>query len=334
MSSNKKTSQKKWILTEEQRTHLTEMIQAAGFVGADVIDNMIERIRTSKTDTAQSIMARWLDNRSENGMQKWMDDVLFRVRHTGLTRKNLIDVLSKNPMPFFSKPETLCENGRKLKENLRKSGIVLSDKVIFNPKMFGTGILGRSPDTIARNIENLIRIFEQRGVNLDYDVFIERVLKQRNQLLMQRDTTLASNIDRLAGILANAGYPITIQRYAKACSSQISLIYRNPKTISSHFNQAYKFLENEHCLLACDPKKDIKTQNTMVEKILSDPSQLGMGEDTWGLRWLLACQMKEKKGMVPSYTQVVKVATRTLPRRLAGYRCPLQRAVDKMKQRD
>jgi len=334
MSSKQKTSQKIWNLTSEQRTHLTEMLKTAGFVEPATINKMIERIRTSKTDVGQAIMTRWLNNRSENGMKKWMDNLLFRLRHTEMTREKLIDVLSKQPTLFFSKPETLYENGKTLQDNLKQKGIELSDKIIFNSQMFGTGILARSPDTIAKNIENLVKIFEKRGVNLNHDDFIERVLKERNQLLMQKDATLASNIDTLARVLAGAGYPITIPQYAKACSSQLSLIYRKPQTIAANFSRVYEFLENEHCRLACDPKKDIKTPETMVTKILADPAQIGLSEDNWKTRWLLACQMRESNGKIPSYTQIMGVKKPEVVRRLTGYRCPLMRALDNIKQRD
>ena len=92
------------------------MLQNAGFTTPALINKMINRICTSKTKTGQAIMTRWMDNRTENGMKKWMDDFLFAFRYSGMKRDELIEILSSNPTMFFSKVETLHTHAKKFQD--------------------------------------------------------------------------------------------------------------------------------------------------------------------------------------------------------------------------
>jgi len=334
MPSPKQKSQQIWKITDELKAHLTDMLQNAGFKEPALINKMINRICTSKTKTSQGIMSRWMNNRTENGMKKWMDDFLFAFRSSGMTREELIEVLSANPTMFFSKVETLHQHASKFQEKLKSEGIFLPDTVAFNKLMFQVGIFSRSSTTVARNIKNLKKVFERRGVVVDAEVFVKKALKTCPALFMQRPSTIASNIDETVKTLRRSGYPITSHQYAKVCYSQLRLSYRCPETICKNFERIYAFIEQEHCRLAVDARKDIKTPQNIVQKILADPAHLGCGEETLNNRWLLACQMEEEKGFPATYTQVTEVKSAQLQRRLTNYRCPFQRAVDALRQKD
>lgn len=333
MASTKTKSQKIWKMTEEQKSHLTEMLKNAGFSNPIVINKMIQRICTSKTKTGQAIMTRWLNNRAENGVKKWMDDFLFRFRSSGISRTELIDIISSNSTLLFSKVETLYGHAKDFQDKLKSSEIDLSDKVAFDKNVFKTGLLSRSPVTLARNVKNLIKVFEKRGVSLDQERFVRRVLKECPALFMQRPSTIASNMDQTVRRLRSAGYPISKEQYAKACYSQVRLSYSTPDRICKNFESLYAFIEQEHCRLAQDVRKDIKTPENIVCKILADPAHLGSGEESLKNRWLLACQLEEERGYVATYSQINAVKKDDVQQRLSNYRCPLQRIVDNLRQR-
>lgn len=333
MASPKTKSQKIWKMTEEQKAHLTDMLKNAGFSNSAVINKMVFHICKAKTKTAQSIMTRWLNNRSENGVKKWMDDFLFRFRTSEMTRAELIEILSANPTLLFNKVDTLHGHATDFQDNLKASGIFLSDKVAFNKAVFKAGMMSRSSVTIARNVKNLIKVFEKRGVVVDHELLVRRVLKECPTLFMQRPSTIASNIDQTVGRLRSSGYPITRELYAKACYSQVRLSYAAPDRICKNFENLYAFIEHDHCRLAQDVRKDIKTPENIVRKILADPAHLTSGAETLKNRWLLACQMEEERGHAQTYCQINDVKKDEVQRRLTNYRCPFQRAIDNLRQK-
>ena len=333
MARTKIKSEQIWKITEDQKAHLTEMLQNAGFTNSVVINKMVNRICTAKTKTGQAIMTRWLNNRAENGMKNWMDDFLFSFRASGMSRADLIEILSANPMMFFSKVETLHKHAKEFQDTLKKADIHLSDSVAFNKMMFRTGIFARSSTTVAENIKKLIKVFEKRKVAVDCDVFVGRILKFCPTLFMQRPSTIASNIDETVHRLRRSGYPISIQQYANACYRQVRLSYRDPDTICRNFENLYAFIEQDHCRLAQDVRKDIKTPENIVRKILADPAHLGSGEEALKNRWLLACQLEEERGHAQTYCQINEIKKDELLKRLKNYRCPLQRIVDNLRQK-
>ncbi len=328
-----KAKKKETFLSVEQAEKLQKMFQVAGF-GVQKSKQMVHKIGCVVSKTAQDIVVRILENQDVCAMRDWKHR--FKAEFGSsfkMSRDDFKEALGSNPYLFFSSPETLYNHVCELQNIFQRKGIDVDKSDIVTKSSLKNGVLARSPETIAIHTQELIDEIEKRGVDVKHANFIRNIFKGAAQILLENGSTIGEKMDTVVDLLQKGGYPIEQEQYVSAVSKSVTLLYRDAQVMCQHFAILYGLYENGLCRVSAEHKKELETPTAMIRKILNDPARMGLGEDNLASRWQLACQLKEKDAQ-PSYYQLLHLKREDVAPLLKGYKCPLDRAIDKMRQRD
>ena len=285
-------SKSKWCLSPEQKADLTDMLKTAGFNKPE-IDRMINRICKTKQDVSQQIMTRCLNARSKEAFVNWINEFSVLCHGTGVSKEQVREALLVNPMLFFSSPKTLYSHAKDIQDRLKAEKIDVPMSVLLGKNVQKSGLLARSSTTVATHIIDLVKAIEKRAGQIDRSSFVQRVLRDRSQVLMQLPRTIGRNIDQTVRLICKNGIPLSRSDYVMATTKHTGLLYQSPETVCRHFSILYGLYANSLCTVH-DKEKSAGKPEEMVRKILKDPVRLSLGEDNLAQRWQLACKIKEE----------------------------------------